>query len=221
LTIGRSASRRDLLIVGIVSDAKYQRLQEDPRSIAYLPWLQQPADNLFAEIRAATPAWSVAERVRTEVRGIDAVVPMRVETVDDRIRESLVTERVLALLASALAGAAVVLACAALYGLLAYSVSRRSREIGVRLALGAPRSGVLRAVVADALRLAAIGAVVGTVACLWLGRTAAALLHQLSPRDPVSLIAAIGIMLLVACLASAVPARRAARVDPVVALKCD
>jgi predicted permease len=221
VTIGRSATRQDLQVVGLVGNAKYQRLQEEQRSIAYLPWRQHPADNLFAEVLPSGPLAPVAEAARREVRALDGVVPLRLETVGDRIRESLVTERALALLASALALAAVVLACAALYGLLAYAVSTRTREICVRLALGAVRSQVLRTVIADSMRMALVGTAIGTIASLWLGRFAATLLFQVPPHDPVSLVAAAVTMLLVAAGAAVLPARRAARVDPAAGLRAE
>lgn len=219
ITVGRNKNRRDLRIVGIVSDAKYQRLQEQPRSIAYLPWMQQPGGNLVAEVRAAGSTASMAGSIRREVRALDAVVPMRLETVADRIRDSLVTERVIAVLATGLGAAALALACAGLYGLLAFAVSRQTREIGLRLALGAERATVLRMVLTESLILAVLGIVSGLGASLLLGRVTGHLLFQVSPRDPVSLAAAGGIMLIVACLAGFLPARRAARVDPVVALR--
>jgi predicted permease len=221
ITIGRNAARQDLQIVGLVQDAKYQRLQEEPRSIAYLPWLQHPPGNLFAEVHTSGGIATVVERVRQEVRGLDATVPVRIQTVSDRIRDSLATERVLALLGSALGLAALVLACAALYGLIAYAVSRRNREIGVRLALGATRAEVFRTVISDTLRLTAVGAAAGLGASLVLGRAAGRLLFQVAPTDPVALAVGCGAMLAVACLAGLVPARRAARVDPAVALRCD
>ena len=221
VTIGRSTSRQDLRVVGIVQDAKYQRLQEDTRSIAYLPYVQHPPENLFAEVRVTTPNAAVCESIRGEVRHLDAVVPLRLETVSDRINESLVSERVMAILAAVLGLTAMVLACAALYGLLAYAVGRQTREIGLRLALGAEPSTVLRMVMTDSLGLIGIGVAAGLVASLWSGKLANGLLFQVSPRDPVSVLAAAGIMLAVACLAAFVPARRAARVDPVVALRME
>jgi predicted permease len=221
ITIGRNAARQDLQIVGLVRDAKYQRLQEQPRSIAYLPWAQHPPENLFAEVHTSGGIANVVGRVRQEVRGLDATVPVRIQTVSDRIRDSLATERVLALLGSALGLAALVLACAALYGLIAYAVSRRNREIGVRLALGATRADVFRTVISDTLRLTAVGAAAGLGASLVLGRAAGRLLFQVAPTDPVALAVAGGAMLVVACSAGLLPARRAARVDPVVALRCD
>ena len=220
ITIGRDNSRQTLQIVGVVSDAKYQRLQEEPRSVAYLPWLQQRVENMFLELRAGSPA-AVAEAVRREASSIDGVVPVHLQTVDERIRESLVTERVLATLAALLAGAAAVLACAGLYGLLAYTVARQTREIGLRLALGAHPRAVTRKVLTDSLVLTAIGVVLGLGGALALGRFARGLVFEIAPADPVSIAAAAVLMLVVAALASVVPAWRAARIDPVVALKME
>jgi putative ABC transport system permease protein len=124
VTVGRGDNRRDVQIVGVVSDAKYQRLQEQPRSIAYLPYLQLPLENLFTEVRTSVPLSRIGEAIRQELRAIDAVVPIRIQTVDERIRESLVRERVVATLATALGVTALLLACAGVYGLLAYRVSR-------------------------------------------------------------------------------------------------
>jgi putative ABC transport system permease protein len=220
LTTGRDTSRKDLLIVGLVSDTKYQRLQEAPRSIAFLPWRQQRGGNMFIEVRVASGA-SVAEAVRREVRTLDAVVPVNMQTVAERIREALVTERVLATLAGLLAAAAAALACAGLYGLLAYSVSRQTREIGVRLALGADRRSVVLRVLSESIVLALIGIAAGLGTTLALGRFVRGLLFQVAPADPVSIAAAAALMFAVTCLAALGPAWRASRVDPVTALKAE
>lgn len=220
LTMGRGENRRSLQIVGVVSDAKYQRLQEEPRAVAYLPWMQQRVENLFLELRAGSPA-AVSEAAHREARSIDPVVPVQLQTVGDRIRESLVTERVLASLATVLAFAAALLACAGLYGLLSYAVARQTREIGLRLALGAHPRSVTRKVLTDSLVLTGIGVVLGLAGALVLGRFASRLVVKLAPTDPISIAAAAVLMLAVAGLASAVPAWRAARIDPVVALKVE
>jgi predicted permease len=220
ITMGRGEDRKNLQIVGVVSDAKYQRLQEEPRAVAYLPWTQQRIENMFLELRAGSPA-AAAEAVRREARSIDGVVPVQLQTIADRIRESLVTERVLATLAALLAFAAAVLACAGLYGLLSYAVARQTREIGLRLALGAHPRTVTTKVLTDSLVLTGIGIVLGLGAALALGRFARGLVFQLAPADPVSIGAAAVLMLAVATLASVVPAWRAAHIDPVVALKIE
>jgi predicted permease len=222
ITIGRAEARRDLTIVGIVRDAKYQRLQEPTRRIAYLAHRQlaEPGRaNLFAQARASGSLATVGASVRREVRALDPTIPVRLETVADRIRESVVTERVLALLASALGLTAVALSCASLFGLLSYAVTRRTREIGVRIALGADRGTVLAMVLRDSLVIASIGTVVGVGASLAVGRVAGTLLFQVEPSDPVSHTVASALMLTVGLAASAIPARRAARIDPVRALR--
>jgi ABC-type antimicrobial peptide transport system permease subunit len=125
----------------------------------------------------------------------------------------------MAALASALGVAALVLACAALYGLMAYAVSRRTREIGVRLALGAPRAAVVRVVLGSGLAVTAAGAIAGLAASLVLGRYAASLLHGIVPTDAAAIAGALALLLAVSALASFFPALRAARVDPAQALK--
>ena len=188
ITVGRSDRRQNLEIIGLVQDAKYQTLQEPARRIAYLPITQQGVDdNLFAEVRPVGQTSSIVEQVRREVRGLDPGVPVRIETVTDRIRESLVKERVMALLASGLGLTALALACAGLYGLLAYAVSRQAKEIGLRLALGANRAGVLWIVLRDCLIVAVVGITIGAGLSLALGRFARDLLYLVKPTDAISL----------------------------------
>jgi predicted permease len=223
ITVGRNASRRDLEIIAVVSDAKYQRLQEARRSIAYLPRDQLRAmlggENLFAEVRASAPLAAVVEGVRREVRALDPRVPLRIETVNDRIRESLVRERVTTTLASGLGVTALALACTALYGLLAYAVSRQTYEIALRLALGARRQAVLWLVLRECVLLTFLGTAVGLAASIALGRYVRSFLYQVSPTDAFALAGAALLMLAVASLAGLIPARRAARIDPMVALR--
>jgi len=225
ISVGKHKSRQDLQIVGVVSDAKYQRLQEVTRSIAYLPCAQlyemMAGVNLVAEIRTAGRIAAVTESVKAEVRTLDAGVPFRVETITDRIDASLVRERVIAALAVVLGLSALILACAGLFGLLSYTVSRHTREIGLRLALGANRGAVLWIVMRDSLALTGVGVAFGLAAALALGRFARTLLFQLTDVDPASLAAATVIMLAVAACAGFLPAHRASRVDPVNALRAE
>ena len=147
-------------------------------------------------------------------------MPLRIETVTDRIRESLVKERVMAWLAIGLGVTALALACAGLYGLLAYAVSRQAKEIGLRLALGATRATVLWSVLRDCLIVAALGIAIGAAASLALGRYVRTLLFQVSATDVhVACSLPERCMLAVATLAGLLPARRAATVDPAVALR--
>jgi len=225
ITIGRAARRKDLEIVGVVQDAKYRSLQEPPRHIAYLSIAQvedvTSGRDLFVEIRAANlPA--VATAARQAIHTLDGRVPVAIETVADRIRESTIAERLIAILAASLGSAALVLACAGLYGLLAYTISRRRREIGVRIALGARRAAVLWMVQRESIALALAGVAAGLGAAVALARfVGTTLLFQVSATDPLALGFAGAIMLVVAAAAAYVPAQRAASVDPAVALKTE
>lgn len=222
ISIGRDARRQQLEIVAIVGDSKYQRLQEPARGIAYLPLAQAGMEStVFAEVRPEGAFDGAAEAIKGAVKALDPRVPVRVESVEDRIHASLARERVMAVLASALGGAALLLACAALYGLLAYAVSRRTREIGVRLALGATPFAVVWAVLGSGLAVTAAGAIAGLAASLALGRYAASLLHGVATTDPIAIAGALAVMLGVSVAASLVPALRASRVDPAQALRSE
>jgi len=222
ISIGRALERKDLEIVGVVQDAKYQRLQEPARRIAYVPFAQVrdllAGQNLVAELRAGD-ASDLHAAVMRVVRELDPIVPVRVETIEGRIRESLVRERVMAMLAGALAAAALFLACAAVFGLLSYTVTRRTSEFGVRFALGASRADVVALVLRGSIVLVATGLATGLLAAAWLGRFVRALLFDVQPLDPISFVAVAAIVVALTTLAALLPARRAARVDPVIALR--
>jgi hypothetical protein len=223
ISIGLAPALGNVEIVGVVQDAPYRMLQEPQRSIAYLACDQHAAlrsgsnRNLVAVARIAST--SVARAAAEQARSVDAKVPLRVETVADRIRESTVNERVLAALAAGLSGIALILASAGLYGLLAYAVNGHGKEIGLRLALGARPSSVLWMVQRESLALATVGIVAGLATALALGRFVRSLLFEVTPGDPLALATAAGIMLSVAAAAAYLPARRAAVLDPVVALE--
>ena len=173
ITIGRAAARKDLEIVGVVRDAKYRTLQEPPRSIAYLAVAQiedvTSGRDLVATVRTANlPAAAAA--ARQILHALDPRVPARVETLADRIRESTLTERLVAALASALGLAAIIIAAGGLHGLLVYAVSRHSREIALRIALGARPASVMWMVQRESLVLAGAGTAAGLAAALALGR---------------------------------------------------
>jgi putative ABC transport system permease protein len=214
--------RRVLEIVAVVADSKYERMQETARPIAYLPVAQHGMDsNLFIEIRTGSTSDSMVTAVRREVRALDPLVPVRIETIADRIAASLVKERAMALLASALGITALLLACAALFGLLAYAVSRQTKEIGLRIALGAAPPAVIWMVLRDSLIVAVSGVAIGLAVALALGRLARTLLYEISTSDTLSLTGSALLMTAVAVTAALAPSLRASRVDPVNALKTD
>jgi ABC-type antimicrobial peptide transport system permease subunit len=163
----------------------------------------------------------VSGPLRQAVRTLEPESPIAIETVDARVRDSVVRERLLAVVAAALGQFALLLGCGALYGLMSHVVARRTNEIGVRIALGAERRTVIWMVMRDALRLAAIGTAIGLVLVLWFGRTAEGLLFSIKPTDPASLTAAVVALMAVAAMAGYIPARRAAHADPVAALRAD
>ena len=223
ISLGSDLSRKDLEIVGIVKDAKYQRLQEPTRRIAYLPYLPFAEAlrgvEIVAEVRTTLPAAAMEQTVRREIRGIDREIPLRFETLTGRIHDTLMTERVVAVVSAFLGAIALLLATASLYGLMAYAVSRRAGEIGVRVALGASRLAVLWLVLRESILLAVLGACVGLAASLGLGRFVEGLLYGVTARDPLALGIASGLMTSVATLAGLVPAHRASLLDPVVTLR--
>jgi predicted permease len=225
ITIGRNDARRELEIVGVVGDVKYEDLREPRRSVGFLPRAQLTeslaGENLFAEARVSGPVAPAIDLVRREIRLLDRAVPLRIQTVSERIRVSLVRERAIAALASTLGLAALALACAGLYGLLAYSVSRQTREIGVRIALGANRQEMIWMVLRQSVVLALCGIVSGLAASLALGQYARNLLFQVKETDLLALAAASAIMFTVAIGAGFIPARRASRIDPMVALRTE
>ena len=225
ITMGRDTSRRDMTIVGVVADAKYQSMTEETRRIAFLPVAQvtqlMAGRNLFSEIRVVGAQSAVADSVRREVRALDGAIPIQIQTVTDRIRTSLVTERVITVLAVTIGLAALVLACAAVYGLLAYSVERQTNEIGLRMALGAQSEKMLWMVLRQSLVLGLSGIVIGIAASLALGQFARNLLFQVRENDATALTAAALTMLFVALCAGLLPALRAARVEPLTALRME
>ena len=155
------------------------------------------------------------------VRSLDATVPIRIETVRNRIDESLVQERLVAVIAAFLGAVSLLLACGALGGLMSHMVASRTSEIGLRIALGAEPRAVTVLVMREALMLAGAGAVAGIGLALAGGRFVSAFLHDLQPTDPVAVGAAAAVMLLTAMVTGYLPARRAGRVDPIEALRAE
>jgi ABC-type antimicrobial peptide transport system permease subunit len=162
----------------------------------------------------------VAGELRTELASLDHSLPLaNVMTMRDRMGESVGEQRFRTVLLGSFAGFALVLACIGLYAVMSYSVSQRTREIGIRMALGSRPSEILTLVIRQALVLSCIGMVVGLISALILTRAMRALLFDVTPADPFSFAISLGILAGVATLASYIPARRATRIDPLVALR--
>ena len=209
-------------VIGLVGDAKYASLRNGVRPTVYLPWTQlpYPLSGMHFELRTAGDPLALVSSVRRTVHDIDPELPVaEFKTQTGQIAETLVQERLFAEISSFFAALAMLLACVGLYGLIAYSVTRRTHEIGIRIALGAGRRDVLWIVIGDGMALTGIGIIVGIGGALALTRFLQSLLFDVKPADPATFVAVAIVLATVASLACYVPARRAMRVDPMVALR--
>ena len=208
-------------VVGVAGIAKYRQVREDPQPMLYLPLRPARfASDMYLQLRSSqTPAAAIAQ-VRALVRTIDSgAVIDKASTMETQIDQSLARERMLALLSSVLGGISVFLAGIGLYGVLAFSVSRRTREIGIRMAVGADRRGILALVLREGAWMVAAGIAVGVPLALGCGRLAASLLYGLKPQDAVTVFGAVAVLATAALLAALLPAWRAARIEPMAALR--
>jgi ABC-type antimicrobial peptide transport system permease subunit len=180
-----------------------------------------PVMTVVARARSGTSAAALENIVRAAVRERDPGLAPAVSSFDERIGRLMAERRFVMMVLSGFALLALILAAVGLYGLLSFAVTQRTREIGVRAALGARRMGILGLMLGSALRVVAVGAALGVIAAFGLTRTMRALLVDIEPHDPVSFAAAVSALLVVAIAAAAVPAWRAARVDPLRALRGD
>ncbi len=213
----------DIEIVGVVKDAKFFSLRDKPPRMFFVSLFQDVGDLAYAndlEVRAAGDPKSVASEVRKVFEDVDKNLPVTdIKTLPEQIRDSLNQERILSELSSFFGLLALLLACLGLYGLMSYSVVRRTNEIGVRIALGARRGDVLRLVVGQSVVLTGIGIGFGLAGALGLARFLTSLLYGVRATDPLTLVAASVLLASVGLLASYIPARRATKVDPMVALR--
>jgi predicted permease len=210
-------------VVGIVSDAAHATRARQ-RAALYYPAGQNSRRLrwMCLAIRTAGDPMGVAPDVRRELRAIDPRLPiLNVNSLEDQLDEALALDRLVMDLSVGFAALALALAAAGVYGTLAYAVARRTREIGVRVALGATRRGVLGMVITEGLTLAAGGIAIGVPVALLVTRQIASRLHGVSAADPFSIAAAVTIMTATVIIASVVPARRASGTDPIVALRCE
>jgi predicted permease len=204
-------------ILGVVSDAKYQDLRSPIDPTMYVP---SSGGNTSFEVRTRMNPTAVTASIRSVVSQMDSSLPVfNVHTQAELIDHLLLQERMIAKLSGFFGILALVLACIGLYGLLSYEVSRRTREIGIRMALGAQRHGVLRLVVGQGIVLAITGAVVGIGVTLGVTRYLGSMLYDIHANDPATIAGVAILLTLVAVAACYIPARRATRVDPMVALR--
>jgi putative ABC transport system permease protein len=207
-------------VVGIAADVRYDGLDADPRPEVYIPHAQHPVDAIVIAVRTRGEPRRVVPDVRSILRRLDPNLPMAdLATMEEIVAESVAPRRFSLLLLAAFAGIALLLAAIGIYGVLSYTVGQRTKEIGVRMAMGAPRAHVLRLVVGEGFALVLVGLACGLAATLVVTRVIRGLLFEVEPYDPSTLVVVGAALVCVALAASYLPARRAARVDPVAALR--
>jgi predicted permease len=211
----------DFTIVGVVKDGKYASMREEMPRFWYIPYGQQrEVHDLKLYVRLAGDSQKMISTLRRVIQTIDPnVVIDDAKTLDVQIDEDLATDRLLATLSTFFSALATLLASIGLYGVMAYSIARRTHDIGIRIALGAEKRDVLWLVLQQGLLLVVLGIVTGVPITLALTRLVSSLLYGLSPTDPLAISAAGVLMFAVAAVASYLPARRASRLDPMVALR--
>jgi predicted permease len=215
------APRPPYQVVGVVKDTKYYNLREPFTPIAYLAAAQETQPDAFLQvvIRTAAGPAALAPAVTRSVANVHPLIGLKFDTMSSQVRRTLQSEALMATLTGSFGILAGVIAAIGLYGVMSYLVARRRNEIGIRMALGADRRAVVKMVLRESGLLLGAGVVVGAVLAVGAARTASALLFGLTPGDPVTFAKAVAGLAAVAALASYLPAERAARVDPTLALR--
>jgi predicted permease len=220
-TGGGQGAKLDIEIVGLVRDAKYSDVKKQPPPQYFMPYRQQERlGEAYFYVRTATPPEQMLTTIPTVMRKLDASLPINeIKTMDTQIRENVTQDRLISTLALAFALLATVLAAIGLYGVLAYTVAQRTREFGLRMALGADGGAVRGMVMKQVARMAIIGGVIGMAIAIGVGQLAKSLLFQMEGYDPIVLAASTFALALVAIGAGFIPALRASKIDPMTALR--
>src|SRR5262249_25109722 len=213
---------RPMEIVGVVGDIKDQELDSVPYPALYVPYAQEPRSGMGVALRAAAEPTALTDAARDEVRKLDPALPVsNPKTVERMIHEITSPKRIMTALMGVFAGIALLLAAVGLYAVMATAVSQRTHEIGVRLALGAQSRDILRLITGHGLKLTLVGLALGMLGAFALTRVMAPLLYGVTATDPLT-FALISLTLAgAALLACWIPARKATKVDPMIALRCE
>ena len=207
-------------IVGVVGNVRQKSLDKDPNPGVYISNLQEPSGPVNLVVRTHGDPRQLTNAVQSVVHSLDREIPISdVKTMDEYVSASVAAPRFNTILLGGFAGLALALAAVGIFGVISCSVAQRTQEIGIRRALGADGRNILRLVLAQGLRLAGLGILLGTAGALAVTRLLATLLYEVTPTDAVTFASVAAVLGGVACAASYVPARRAARVDPMVALR--
>lgn len=216
----RQVTQGDAPVIAVVRDARYNTLREQSGPAVFYPYTRAGRGRMTFAVRVASEAIGT-QTVQREIRKLDPLVAAQMTTLDTVVSRSLGQERVLAVIALFFGATALLLLSLGLYGVMAFWVSERTSEIGVRMALGARRAQVVWSVLRRPFLFVAAGTLIGIAGTFFGSRFIASFLFGLSPQDPVTIVGAALLLMLVAAVAGFVPARRASRVDPVVALRCE
>ena len=216
-----SPGHREMQIAGVVKDAVYETLRAAPPATVYASYLQTRGRPMTLVIDARSPLTDVAATVRAAIQPKVPATPMRMRSFAAQIESSLFQARLMRSLTAIFSALALLLAAVGLYGLMSYMVATRTREIGVRLALGARPARVLRMVLGNALRMVVIGIIAGLPLAMLAARLIASMVFGLTPTDAVTIAAAVAVLILVGAASAALPARRAATLNPVTAIRVE
>lgn len=213
----------NIQIVGLVRNVKYSQVKDSIPPVYYRPWRQDArASSLVFYVKTTLPPAQILGTLRAMMKRIDPSLPVEeLKTMNQQVKENVFLDRMISILSSAFALLATLLAGVGLYGVLSYSVTQRTREIGVRMALGANGANVRKLVMRQVVVMLLIGGAIGIAAALGLGRAARSMLYELQGHDPAAMAIAVVLLACVALAAGFVPARRAAMVDPMNALRYD
>jgi hypothetical protein len=220
--IGRYYKRRDgtrIQVAGVVEDGKYTNLAEDPQPAMFLPILQSPASDTWLVVRADGDAQELSGAIRRKLHELDAALPAFVVTWEQDLEGAMFASRVATVALGVMGLMGALLAVTGVFGMAAYSVSRRVRELGIRMALGAQRRDVLNAGLGRALKLLALGSGAGLLLGVLFARVLGAIVYQATPRDPLVLGGVAVAMLLLGLLATWIPAQRALSLNPLSLLR--
>ena len=219
-SIGDDPNDSNMEVVGVVRDAKYEGLREEPEPAAYYPYTQHIGPYFDLEVRYSGDSRAIIPEVSQAVAEVDRRVPVSYQnTLAQQVEQSIVSQSLVARLSVFFGLVAMFLACIGIYGLMSYAVTRRRNEIGIRMALGAGGSEVLRMVMGETFVLVGFGLIIGSPAAVLAEQLVTKLLFGIKPTDPLSMAGAAAVLLSFAVAAAYLPARRAMRVDPIVALR--
>jgi predicted permease len=209
-------------IIGVVGNVRQFGLREDPYPAVYLGWGTFPINDMSFLIRSRSDPAQLVAAIRDRVHAVDPAMPIyNIQTMEQAVSESVAQPRFYTWLLSGFAGLALLLAALGIYGVVSYSVSQRTRELGIRIALGATQDRVVRLVIGQGISLTVAGVIIGLVGAYWLVHLLATLLYGVKATDSVTFAGVSIVLLGVASLASYLPARRASRVDPVIAMRAE